>query len=203
MILVVCAVAEELDGFALPGVDVAAVGVGPVEAAIGTLHALAAKPYRMAINAGIAGGFAGRAAIGEAVAVSVERYLELGREDGGEIDLPPGIRLETTCAADAGLLQRYRARQPGARFGTAITSATITTTAARSAQLAARYAPDAESMEGFSVLRAALTAGVAAVELRGISNLVGDPIGQWDFRAGSAAALRALNDFLAAVKEIA
>ncbi len=201
MILVVCAVAEELVGFTLPGgVDVVAVGVGPVEAALGTLRALAVKPYRLAINAGIAGGFAGRTPIGSAVAVTDERYVELGREDGGEIGLPPGHRLQTTCAADAALLARYRACNPTAGFGAGITSATITTSAARSAELAARYAPDTESMEGFSVLRAASTAGVAAVELRGISNIVGDPLGQWDFRAGSAAAVRALNDFLVALK---
>ncbi|MGD0472297.1 MAG: futalosine hydrolase [Candidatus Velthaea sp.] len=201
MILVVCAVAEELDGFARPDVDVVCVGIGPVEAALGTLRALAAKPYALAINAGIAGGFAGRAPIGSAVAVTVERYLEIGREDGGAIVLPPGVRVEATCAADAGLLERYRSRLPKAVFGTGITSATITTSAARSAELATRYAPETESMEGFSVLRAAAVAGVAAVELRGISNIVGDPIGGWDFRAGSTAAVRALTDFLTAVEE--
>ena len=138
LILVVCVVAEELDGFARPDVDVVCVGIGPVEAALGTLRALAAKPYALAINAGIAGGFAGRAPIGSAVAVTVERYLEIGREDGGAIVLPPGVRVEATCAADAGLLERYRSRLPKAVFGTGITSATITTSAARSAELATR-----------------------------------------------------------------
>jgi futalosine hydrolase len=200
LILVVCAVLEELEGFAAPGVDVVAVGVGPVEAALGTLHALAAKPYAVTVNAGIAGGFAGRAAIGDAVAVTDERYVELGREDGGAIDLPPGLGLETACAADAGLLEGCRTRLPDVAFGRGITSATITTSAARAAELAARYAPLTESMEGFAVLRAALTAHVAAVELRGISNIVGDPMHQWDFRAGSAATIRALNAFLETVR---
>jgi futalosine hydrolase len=200
MILVVCAVLEELDGFTHPSADVVAVGVGPVESALGTLRALAAKPYALAVNAGIAGGFAGRAPIGSAVAVTVEHYLELGREDGGAIDLPPGLRLETACAADPGLLERYRANTRRAIFGSGITSATITTSAARAAQLAERFDATAESMEGFAVLRAAAFAGVAAVELRGISNIVADPIGQWDFRAGSAAAIRALDDFLDVVK---
>jgi futalosine hydrolase len=59
-------------------------------------------------------------------------------------------------------------------------------------------------MEGFAVLRAAAAAGVAAVELRGISNIVGDRArGQWDFRAGSAAAVRALDGFLRGVKRSA
>jgi futalosine hydrolase len=200
MILVVCAVFEELNGFALPGVDVTAVGVGPVEAALGTLRALAAKRYRLVVNAGIAGGFPGRASIGNSVAVTSERYLELGREDGGAVDLPAGLQLQTTCAVDAGLLDRYRSRAPGVLFGTGLTSATITTSAERCARLAALYEPTAESMEGFAVLRAAATAGIAAAELRGISNIVADPVGDWDFRAGAAAAIRTLKDFLDAVE---
>jgi futalosine hydrolase len=200
MILVVCAVLDELAGFAQPGVDVVAVGVGPVEAALGTCAALAAKPYALAINAGIAGGFPGRAPIGNAVAVTTERYVELGREDGGAVDLPPGLRLESTCESDRELLDRYRARHPAVIFGGGLTSATITTSAARAARLVQRFDPTAESMEGFAFLRAAALADVAAIELRGISNIVADPIGHWDFRAGSAAAIRALSDFLDVVK---
>jgi len=201
VILVICAVAAELRGFARDGVDVVAVGVGPVEAAIGTLRALAAKPYRLVINAGIGGGFAGRAAVGDTVAVTDEHYVDLGREDRGELTLPGGLQLETACAGDARTLERYRACAPPVLFGSGITSATITTTAARAASLAALYAPAAESMEGFAVLRAATAAGVAAIELRGISNIVGDRAkSQWDFRAGSAAAVGALDGFLDGVK---
>ncbi len=201
MILVICAVAAELRGFTRDGVDVIAVGVGPIEAAIGTLCALAAKPYELAVNAGIAGAFAGRAAVGDAVAVTDERYAELGREDGGELSLPGGLQLETACASDAELLARYRAAEPAVVFGPGLTSATITTSAQRAATLAANYAPATESMEGFAVLRAASAANVPAVELRGISNLVGDRSqSQWNFRAGSAAAVRALEAFLDVVK---
>jgi futalosine hydrolase len=201
MILVICAVLAELRGFARAGVEVAAVGVGPVEAAIGAARALAAKPYTLAINAGIGGAFAGRAAVGEAIAVTAERYVELGREDGVDLALPGGLHLEAACAADADTLAQYREHAPTARFGPGITSATITTTAARAALLTARFAPATEAMEGFAVLRAAAAAGVPAIELRGISNIVGDrATSQWDFRAGSAAAARALGEFLDVVK---
>jgi futalosine hydrolase len=201
LILVVCAVAAELRGFVRPGVDVAAVGVGPVEAALGTLRALAAKPYRLAVNAGIGGGFAGQAAVGDAVAVTQEHYVELGSEDGREMTLPGGLTLEASCAADAATLERYRASGPAILFGSGVTSATFTTSSARAASLAARYAPATESMEGFAVLRAAAIAGVAAVELRGISNIVGERASSgWDFRAGSAAAVRALAGLLEVVK---
>jgi nucleoside phosphorylase len=45
-------------------------------------------------------------------------------------------------------------------------------------------------MEGFAFLRAAAAAAVPAVELRGVSNLVGDrATNGWDFRAGAQAAV--------------
>lgn len=201
MIVVICAAAAELRGFARPGVDVFAVGIGPVEAALGTARALAAKPYRLAINAGIGGGFAGRAAVGAAVAVTDERYVDLGREDRGDLTLPDGLKLAGACSSDAATLEQYRAAGPAVIFGPGITSATITTTAARAATLATLYAPLVEAMEGFAVLRAAHAAGVAAVELRGISNIVGDrATSGWDFRAGSAAAVGALEGLLEVVQ---
>lgn len=203
MILVICAVAAELRGFARDGVDVIAVGVGPVEAAIGTARALAARSYGLAINAGIGGAFSGRAAVGDAVAVTHDRYVELGREDGGELSLPSGLQLVGTALSDSALLERLESASPSGtlHFGPAVTSATITTSDARAKALAASYSPLAESMEGFAVLRAAALAGVAAIELRGISNIVGDrAASQWDFRAGATAAVRALTTFLDVVK---
>jgi futalosine hydrolase len=201
VILVVCAAAAELRGFSRAGVDVVAVGVGPVEAALGTLRALAVRPYRLTINAGIAGAFAGHAQVGDAVAVTAETYVDLGREDRVALQLPDGLALTATCAADRELLDRFRRTEPAIHFGPGLTSATITTSAARAATLAARHAAATESMEGFAVLRAATAAGVAAIELRGISNIVGDRAqSQWDFRAGADATVRALDAFLDVVK---
>lgn len=200
MILVVCAVGAELRGFAREGVTVVAVGIGPVDAAIGTSRAVAAQPYALVVNAGIGGGFTGRAAVGDAVVVTDERYVELGREDDSELQLPPEQQPVTACRADGALLERFRATRPAAIWGSGVTSATITTSAARAKHLAASYAPVTESMEGFAVLRAAAVARIAAVELRGISNIVGDRAsGGWDFRAGASATVRLLENFIDAV----
>ena len=112
--------------------------------------------------------------------------------------LPGGAALAATCAADRATLDRLRTRSPALRFGAGVTSATITTSDARAELLAARYAAATESMEGFAVLRAAALGGIAAIELRGVSNVVGDrATSQWDFRAGAAAAVRALELFFA------
>ncbi len=202
MILVVCAVAAELRGFARAGVEVVAVGVGPVEAALGTMRALCARRYELVVNAGIAGGFEGRADVGDALAVTSERYVELGREDGAALALPGGLQLAVACDADAATVARFRsADRATVAFGPAITSATVTTSAARATSLAAAFDAVAESMEGFAVLRAAAAAGVPGMELRGISNIVGDrATSRWDFRAGATAAVRALEALLDVVK---
>ena len=69
----------------------------------------------------------------------------------------------------------------------------MTTTDATAARLRQRYDADLESMEGFAVLRAAADAGIPAVEVRGISNYVGDRArSEWDFAAGAGATVRAL-----------
>jgi futalosine hydrolase len=203
MILVVCAVAEELAAFAAPAhIEVVAVGVGPVDAALGTARALAAKPYDLVLSVGIGGGFRGRAGVGESVAVARETYVELGREDGAPLVLPGGIELATTAVSDERLIALYRTGVLGSHLGDGVTSATITTSDARAAQLAERFAPSVESMEGYAVLHAAARAGVPSLELRGISNLVGDrDKADWDFRAGAGAAVRAL-EALAAVVQV-
>jgi futalosine hydrolase len=190
-VLIVCAVAAELDTLApRERVDVIAVGVGPVEAARGVVHALAAQRYAAVVNAGIGGGFRARASVGDAIVISVEHYVELGLEDGGTFPLPGGVELERIAYADAGLLALARTRLASVTVGTGITSATVTSTDARARALTARFDAHVESMEGFAVLRAAAAAAVPAIEVRGISNIVGDrAAGGWDFRAGAHAAV--------------
>jgi len=200
VILVVCAVAAELQGFARDGVTVLETGVGPVDAALATARALATGTYRAIINAGIGGGFRGRATVGDVVIVDAEYYVELGREDGEPLVLPGGRTLATSATSSAAFLAAARERIDAATFGSGVTSATITTSDARAAALNERYAPSVESMEGFAVLRAAALAGVPAIEVRGISNLVGDrATSGWDFRSGSAAALRGLDALLSVI----
>jgi futalosine hydrolase len=190
-ILVVCAVAQELA--ALPqrdGVEVLTVGVGPVEAALGTMRALAGRRYDAVINAGIAGGFRDRCTVGDAVVCSREDYAELGLEDGSAFPLPGGLELVRHVEADAALLRPFLAGVVPVIVGRGVTSAIVTSTTARALVLAHRFRPDVESMEGFSVLRAAQLAEVPAIEIRGVSNLVGErATNEWDFRAGAAAAV--------------
>jgi futalosine hydrolase len=192
LILVVCALPQELRDFHAPrGVRVAAVGVGPVESAIGTARLLAREPFACVVNAGIAGAFRSRARVGDAVLVHGEHLADLGLEGGAALSLPGGAQLVERVAADETLLRRCAALGLPAAHG--VTVSQVTTTDATAQRLQARYSADVESMEGFSVLRAAADAGIPAVEVRGISNYVGDRArSEWDFAAGARATVRAL-----------
>jgi futalosine hydrolase len=179
------------------GVHVVAVGVGPVEAAHGTARALAARRYGAVINAGIAGGFRDRCTVGDAVVVAREDYADLGLEDGTAFPLPEGAALVRTVEAHGSLLQPFLDGLIPVIVGRGVTSATVTSSAARALLLAQRYRPDVESMEGFAVLRAAEQVGVPAIEIRGVSNLVGDRASnQWDFDAGARAAVETTDALL-------
>jgi futalosine hydrolase len=79
-----------------------------------------------------------------------------------------------TQDADTALLAAVQAVLPAAVTGDILTVSTVTGTAARAAELAARH-PDAvaEAMEGFGAATAAAAASAAFVEVRTISNLIG------------------------------
>ncbi|GAC1305963.1 MAG: futalosine hydrolase [Vulcanimicrobiaceae bacterium] len=195
MILVVCALPQELRDLDVRAYDparvgVLACGVGPVEAAIATARALAARRYDAVVNAGIGGAFPGRARVGDALALASDTFADLGLEGGGELALPPGTLVDE-ARADAELLERLAGGPLPVVTG--VTVGAVTATVATAERLAARYGATVESMEGFAVLRAATLAGVPAVEVRGISNYVGERArSAWDFAAGTRATARAL-----------
>ena len=201
MILVVCALAQELRHWKpRPHAEMLVTGVGPVEAAIATARAIAISPPEIVVNAGIAGGFRDRTAVGEAFAIASDALAELALEDGGPVPpLPGGAQLIERIESSPHLLAN--AARAGARLGNAVTVATITTSQARADALSSRFDADVEAMEGFAVLRAAAIAEIPAIELRGISNLVGPrERGEWDFDAGARAVAALLDRLLATLE---
>ena len=182
MILLVCAVAKEI-AFLSPrtDVDVLITGVGAVDAAARVSHALASKPYDVVVNAGIAGAFDGVAKIGDGVVVA-EEFFELNLETGASIVLPDGLRVSDAVSCDESIVGVLAQRGFAPVRGITVSRVTATDT---SAQRLRDLGAQVESMEGFAVLRAAELAGVRAVEVRGISNIVGDRAkSQWNFAAG-------------------
>ncbi len=191
MILLVCAVSKELDWLGpRAGVEVLIGGVGPVDAAARVARALSQKRYDLVINAGIAGAFRGIANVGDGVVVG-EELIDLNLETGERIVLPDGAIIADRVPADSQLIEAITALGfPQVR---GITVTQVTSTNATADRLRKRGA-EIETMEGFAVLRAAQLAGVPAIGIRGISNIVGDRANsEWDFEAGLTGLRRAVN----------
>lgn len=198
MILVACAVGKELAFLRpQPHVELLVTGVGPVEAAAAVSRALAQSTYDLVVSAGIAGALEGAAEVGDGVVVS-EDLFELDLETGTPIALPDSARVVDRAASDLTLVDRLVERGFASVRG--ITVPRVTATDATAARLAALGA-GIESMEGFAVLRSAEIAGVPAIEVRGISNIVCERArSRWDFAAGAAGAEKVLKALLSLVE---
>ncbi|MGW1446725.1 futalosine hydrolase [Micromonospora sp. NPDC002411] len=189
-LLVVTAVPAEAEavrvGLTDHTVTVTPVGVGPAVAGAATARLLAlaeaaGRPYRAVISAGVAGGFTGRAQVGDTVLGTASIAADLGAEspDGfipvDELGMPPAmLGVGGVVPADPSLLAALRAALPAATTGPVLTVSTVTGTEASTRELRRRHPQAvAEAMEGYGVAVAAAQAGVPFAELRTISNPIG------------------------------
>jgi futalosine hydrolase len=167
VLLLVAATDRELCGH-----DGLVCGVGPVEAAVATARALALTPVDAVVHVGIAG--ARGLAPGALVVGTAAVYCDLSAEW-------PVVGRVTP---DEALVAAVRAALPDADALPIHTSAAV-----GGAALSLPTGPLVEAMEGFGVLRAAERAGVPAVEVRAVSNVIGeDDRRRWDV-AGALTAL--------------
>jgi len=170
VILVVAATPDELRG--ARGAATLACGVGPVEAAARTAAALANAPARALLHVGIAGG---RSFDGGVSLVIGEEAVYCDADDAKWIELRIPAAPELVAAARRAL--------PGASIASIGTSARV----------GGSSGCDVEAMEGYAVLRAAALAGVPAVEVRAVSNAVGEPDrAKWRFAEAKEALAAAL-----------
>jgi nucleoside phosphorylase len=169
-VLVIAATPGELDW--VGGADTLVVGIGPVEAAAHTAAHLATHRPDAILHLGIAG--ARRASglqIGDVVIGTLSQYS----------DLAAAVPTTRTIEPDADLLERIGVLLPDAHRLPIATSAYV-----------GGGDCDVEAMEGFGVLRAAAEAGIPAIELRAISNVVEEEDrANWDFPAGLRAVAEA------------
>jgi futalosine hydrolase len=147
-VLLVAATERELDCR-----DGLVCGVGPVEAAAATARALALRTWGAVLHIGVAGG---RDLAHGTIVIGTEAIYT---------DLSAGIRLVDRVAGDRRLIAAAQQAIPGALVLPIGTSAVVG---------AEGHDLPVEAMEGFGVLRAAALAGVPAVEIRAISNRIGD-----------------------------
>ncbi len=178
-ILLVVATKGEAENLAPLGHALSVCGVGAVNAALATADALRGDGFDLAVSAGIGGAYPASRLVPGDLAVSSEMiYGGLGALDGKHfldlealgLPLLPGVynRLPAWDGA------RAFAEEIGAACGPTLTLDTVTGSLDGARSLEARF-PGAltEGMEGAGVAHAARLAGVPAVELRAVSNLVG------------------------------
>jgi futalosine hydrolase len=174
-VLLVAATERELGGL-----DGLVCGVGPVEAAAATARALALRPFDALLHVGVAGsrGLA-------------PRSLVIGAESV-YCDLAAAIPIVARVEADARLVEAVTHAVPDAPILPIGTSAAVG---------GSHHDVPVEAMEGFGVLRAAALAGVPAVEVRAISNEVGEgDRSRWDVPGAVAALHAVLPRLLAAIE---
>ena len=169
MLLVVAATPDELRG--ADGAATYVCGVGPVEAAARTAVVLATDPVTAVLHVGIAGS-----------RTFEEPFLAIGAEAVYcDADDPKWIDLR--IPADTRLVEAARRALPDARVEPIGTSARV----------GGSSGCEVEAMEGYAVLRAAALAGIPAVEVRAVSNAVGEPDrSRWRFADAKAALASAL-----------
>lgn len=159
-----------------------ACGVGPVEAAAATARALALEPAHAVIHVGLAGG--ARLDAGTIVVGTEAVY----------VDIAAAIPVVARAEPDPALLAAAREAFPDAPALPILTSAAVSRPGETVSQ-----GSRVEAMEGFGVLRACELAGVPAVEVRAISNELGEEDrSRWELERGLEALAAALPRLLAA-----
>lgn len=172
-------------------------GFGPVEAGVRvTLEIMKHQPD-LVINAGVAGGFPGRAAIGDVIIGTESILADLGAESArgfiGVEELGFGRSRWYNDSAE-------KAKLHHAKYGQILTLSTVTGTEKRTAELAEKFPLAlAEAMEGAGAASAAAAASVAFLEIRTISNMIGPrDKGAWEIET----ALHSLTLAMQELKEV-
>jgi futalosine hydrolase len=148
-VLIVAATERELEH--VRDADTFVCGVGPVEAAIATARALVERAPSAVLHVGIAGA---RTLPPLALVVGSESIY---------CDIAAAIPVVDRVEPDVTLLARVRGTLPEAVVAPIGTAAAV-----------GRGTCDVEAMEGFGVLRACVLAAVPALELRVVSNAIGE-----------------------------
>lgn len=161
-------------------------GIGPIEAAVATAAAIASERPSAIVHVGIAGA--------RAASTLEPPALVIGRRAIYHDLVVPPEWAPLEVAADPALLAAVQAAFPDA----------ATVDIGTSGRVGGTVACDVEAMEGFGVLRAAAHAGVPAIEVRAISNLIEEPDrSRWRFDDAFAAINGALPRLVEAARSCA
>jgi futalosine hydrolase len=179
-ILVVSATEMEIAPFSANklGVDILVTGVGSPACMYAVTKALNQKPYDLAIQAGIAGVFNNEFQLGETVFVEKDLFADLGILETNVLSSLAESRLANANSfpyQDGWLLSSQDLVQDtGLQRAVAITVNTVGDNMEVADRYIKKYNPQVESMEGAAFHYACLKEKVPFIQLRGISNRVGE-----------------------------
>ena len=153
-------------------------GIGPAAAAAATATALTRLEPDLVLSMGICGGIDARAAVGDVVVATGLVAADVGADSPeGFLGLADLGWAPEELPVDPALAERSatRLREAGLPvvLGPVLSVSTVTGTAERAAELAARWPAVAEAMEGRAVGEAAAPYAVPVLEVRTVSNAVG------------------------------
>lgn len=168
-------------------------GLGVVNGALALGRVLALPDIRGVVNMGVAGSFDLRALpLGAVCVVRREIWPEYGLLGPDGVD-PKGLGLSLGDADGAAVWDRLDLdpRQAAERLdlglsrfwaqAVSLTVSGVTGTPERAAELAARFSPDVENMEGFALAYGCARQNTPFLEIRSVSNRVGSrPPRDWD-----------------------
>jgi futalosine hydrolase len=173
-ILVVVASQLEADRLpALPDSRLVVSGVGAVSAALATQAALLETPTDLVLSVGIAGAYPNSGLdLGDVLVSSGVVYAGLGVQNGLRVDALGFTGAEQVLPVwDRAGEFAQAAKLP---LGIIATLETVTTDLARAEAIESQFRAVAEAMEGAGVAQAALRHGLPMLEVRAVSNMVGD-----------------------------
>ena len=154
-------------------------GVGAVSTVFNLSEILHKEKFDIVIQVGIAGSFDKRLALGDAVAVEKELLYEMGVFENNhyktvfEMGLIDG---DTKPFTSSTLINPHTVLLDltGLKKAIAITNNEISTSATKNKLYNEKYGAEIESMEGGAFHYVAIMKSISFIQLRGISNSVGD-----------------------------
>ncbi|MCR9160172.1 MAG: futalosine hydrolase [Nannocystaceae bacterium] len=179
---------KEAEGLDLPAS--LELGVGKIEASLALTRRLCAGLPEVVVNFGVAGCFPGTGLeVGDVCLVSQESLADEGvvTEDGFEDLVALKLAARATWRADEAWTRRVSSVLQGVPSVRGTTVSTVSGTDALASAYAKRVRPAVESMEGAAVARVCEAFDVPWVQVRSISNRVGERReGGWDIRLAKA-----------------
>lgn len=166
---------------AADGTEIRITGVGPYRCAVATMAAVRDCNPQLLILAGIAGAYPGSGlSVGQTVLVASECAADAGSFVAG--DFTPKFSGRYDC--------------PWLPAGVPFRAVDSNSVGVAGTPFADRVGVQIENMEGAAFFYACLQCGVPFLELRAVSNRVGDPFPEWDVRGAVTALADSLCELL-------